>query len=139
MHYTLTPRGNIPLIALMAIALSLCLFLGNGASLAVIAIFSLAGLVAGLLQARSIYNDRSKFLSANTALEVRAALTSSTAGKLSIALLWLSGFALIALLFRGGEYATVQTMVGSYATFSLVRESAALPALFALRSWARSG
>ena len=80
MHYTLIPRGNIPLLALMAIALSLCLFLGSGASLAVIAIFSLAGLVAGLLQARSIYDDRSKFLSANTALEVRAALTSSTPG-----------------------------------------------------------
>lgn len=125
-------------MALMALALSLCLFSGNGASMAAIAVFSIAGLFAGLLQARSIYSHRSEFLSARTALQVRAALTSSVPGKASIALLWLASFALIALLIHGGEYATVQTIVGSYATFSLAREGAALPALFALRDWACS-
>jgi hypothetical protein len=106
--------------------------------MAAIAAFSIAGLLAGVLQARSIYSHRLEFLSAHTALQVRAALTSSISGKVSIALLWLAGSALIALLIRGGEYATVQTIVGSYATFSLAREGAALPALFALRGWSRS-
>lgn len=134
MHYTLTPRGNAALVALMAIALLVCLFTGNGPSLEILAGFAAAGVFAGLLQHTALRRHASQFQTAGSALQVRAVLLSSVPGKASVALLWLAGFALVLLLVYGGQYATIQTIVGSYAGFSLAREAATLPALFALRN-----
>lgn len=133
MHYTLTPRGNAALMALMAAVLLTCFFTGNGPSLIVLAAFMAAGTLAGLLQSIALRRHASRFQSANSARQVRAALLSSVPGKASVALLWFAGVALILLLVYGGQYATIQTIVGAYATFSFVREAAAFPALFILR------
>ena len=92
-----------------------------------------AGAFAGLLQNNALRYSVSQFQSATSALQVRAALVSSASGKGSVALLWLNGVALVLLLIYGGQYATIQTIVGAYAAFSLVREAAAFPALFVLR------
>jgi hypothetical protein len=63
---------------------------------------------------------------------VRAALVSSQAGKISVAILWLVGAALIVLLYQGNEYSSLQNVFGSYATFSLARELTSLRAVMAL-------
>ncbi|MCL2886933.1 MAG: hypothetical protein FWF20_09170 [Betaproteobacteria bacterium] len=120
------------LIALMGSVLLICFFTGNGPSVEVLAVFGLAGILAGLLQYRAISQHPSKFQTAITALQVRAVLISCGSGKASIALLWLAGIALILLLMYGGDHATIQTIVGSYAIFSFARELASLPALFLL-------
>jgi hypothetical protein len=133
MHYTLTPRGNAVLMVLMSAALLACFFSDSSPSKVVLTAFAIAGLLAGLLQASAIRRHSFKFQTADTARQVRAALISSTPGKISIALLWLTAFVLIAFLVHGGEYANIQTAVGSYAAFCLAREIAALPALFVLR------
>ncbi len=134
MHYTLTPRGNAALMALMAAALLACFLTGNGPSLAILAVFMVAGAFAGLLQNIALRRNVSQFQSASSAFQVRAVLVSSFPGKASVALLWLSGLALILLLVNGGQHATIQTIVGAYATFSFARETAAFPALFVLQS-----
>jgi hypothetical protein len=100
--------------------------------MAVIAAFAFGGLLAGLFQYSALRRHGSQFQAADTALQVRAALISSAPGKASIALLWLAAFALVVLLVFGGSHATIQTIVGSYAAFALVREVTALPGLFAL-------
>lgn len=133
MHYTLTPRGNAALMALMAAALLVCFLTGNGPSLPILAGFVVAGAFSGLLQNIALRHSVSQFQSATSALQVRAALVSSASGKGSVALLWLNGVALGLLLVYGGQYATIQTIVGAYAAFSLVREVATFPALFVLR------
>jgi len=78
--------------------------------------------------------NASQFRTASSAHQVRAVLISSIHGKGAVALLWLAGFALLLLLTYGGCYATIQTIVGSYAMFSLAREVASFPALLILRS-----
>jgi hypothetical protein len=117
----------------MATALLACFFTGNGPSLVVLAAFMTAGTLAGLLQNIALRRHASRFQSANSARQVRAALVSSVPGKASVALLWFAGVALILLLVYGGQYATIQTIVGAYAAFSFVREASAYPALFILR------
>jgi hypothetical protein len=121
-------------MALMAAALLACFLTGNGPSLAILAVFMVAGAFAGLLQNIALRRHATQFQSANSALQVRAALVSSVPGKASVALLWLSGLSLILLLVNGGQHSTIQTIVGAYATFSFVHEAAAFPALFVLGS-----
>jgi phage-related holin len=134
MHYTLTPRGNAALMALMAMVLLSCFLFGEGPSLFILVVFVLVGAFAGLLQNIVLRRYSSQFQSANTALQVRAVFVSSVPGKISVVLLWVVGLALILMLFYGGQYATIQTVVGSYAVFSLVREGVAFQALFLLRA-----
>ncbi len=100
MHYTLTPRGNAALVVLMAVALLACFLAGGGPSLVILAAFFSAGALAGLLQNISLRRHAVQFQSAKSALQVRAALVSSVPGKVSVALLWLSGLFLILLLIR---------------------------------------
>jgi len=120
-------------MAIMAAALLACFLTGNGPSLVILAAFVVAGSLAGLLQNIALRRHASQFQAASSALQVRAALVSSAPGKSSVALLWLAGVALILLLIYGGKIATIQTIVGAYASFSLVREAVAFPALFLLR------
>lgn len=133
MHYTLTPRGNSVLIALMAIALLGCFVLGESPAPVVIAVFAVGGAIAGFLQKKALNRDAQKFQNASTAREVRAVLISSVTGKASIMLLWLAGISLIFLIVLGRGSVSVQTVVGAYAVFSLAREIVALPALFNLK------
>jgi hypothetical protein len=134
MHYTLTPRGNAALMALMAIVLLICFLSGEGPALFILVVFIVAGAFAGFLQNIALRRHTSQFQSANSALQVRAVLVSSVPGKISVVLLWAVGLALILMLFYGGQYATIQTVAGSYAVFSLVREGVAFQALFLLRA-----
>ena len=132
MHYTLKPWCNAVLITLSGMVLVVCLFAGKGGSLLAIFISSLSGFLAGALQGSAIRGDSSKFIMANTALQVRAALTSSLQGKASIVLLWVFGFCLGVLFLCGDGIANLQSVVGSYAAFSMTRELAAFPALLKL-------
>jgi tetratricopeptide (TPR) repeat protein len=52
--------------------------------------------------------------------------------KVSVGLLWLAGAALLAIVVLGGEHATAQTLIGSYAAFALARELASLSAISSL-------
>jgi len=135
MHYTLTPRGNAMLIVLMAALLFACFFTGHGPSLPILSGFAVAGVFAGFLQNIALRHHVNQFQSASSVVQVRAVLILSVPGKASVSILWIAAFALILLIvYDGGRYATLQTMLGSYAAFSLARETVAFPALFALRS-----
>jgi hypothetical protein len=132
MHATLTPQTNAKLSVLWALMLTACLFISTQPALLPLGGFAIAGLCAGLLQARAIRHDPSKFLAAETALAVRAALASSLGGKVSIALLWLAGAAMLWVVFTSDGRAVPQTVVGSYAAFALTRELSSFHAVAAL-------
>lgn len=132
MHATLTPPANFRLIALWGTAFLACALAAGSAATLPIGAFGAFGLLAGALQTVALRTDRSRFLRAVTALDVRRALSSSFAGKTSIAMVWLKAAALLVLFASGSNYSTVPTVLGCYSAFGLARECAALPGVFAL-------
>ena len=132
MHFTLTSRGNALIGSLWCAVLAVSAVLEPRASAAIVIAFAIVGLAAGLFQGRAIRENSTLLVAAVTSRDVRKVLVSSSPGKLSVALLWIVGAAILVLLFRGGEYGTLSTAIGSYAAFSLAREMASLPAVVAL-------
>ncbi|MHA6908878.1 hypothetical protein ACQUJS_10690 [Ralstonia pseudosolanacearum] len=133
MHYTLAPRTNAALIVLEA-ALALGCYLAAGtSSLPMWGGFASAGVCAGFLQSAALRRNVRALKVATSASQVRAALSTSIPGKAAIALLWAAGMAVAAMFLYGSKYATIPTLLGFYAIFSLGREVTAFPALLALR------
>lgn len=80
------------------------------------------GFVAGRCQAHAILASPEVFLTTKTWKEVRAALGSSSYGKISILLLWLNGFAILGLISLGASTASVSTAISAYTLFGIGRE-----------------
>jgi hypothetical protein len=78
------------------------------------------GLLAGVLQARAFGQARAQFASAQTALEVRKALRGTTAGTLSIVVLWLMLPAMLIVWVIEGR--PILGPIAGMATFFCLRE-----------------
>lgn len=80
------------------------------------------GVVSGALQASAIRNSAEAFLAASTALQVRQAMTATTSGKFSIALLWGAVAVAAVWAFAGKGGNPLAVLLSGYASFALARE-----------------
>ena len=130
MHYSLTRRANLALAVLWLVMLSAVVIAAKGMSLAVVAGCGVAGVIAGRLQDRALRQEKERFLKTSSAREVRAVLTSVLPGRLSIYVLWTTAAALFLTIILVGSALSWGTPIGGYAAFALMRDLAALPAIF---------
>ena len=129
MHATLTVRGNIMLAAAWGAVLAVCLYLSwpraaLGAALAVV-----VGVFAGTLQARALAASSESFRAAASAIEVRKAMVLSSAGKASVALIWLVGIAAVVSALALDRANALAFILAVYAAFALARELSSLGAI----------
>jgi len=102
MHKSLTPRSNIVLTAIWALVLCCAGFaVWPGANWLACTTF-LLGSAAGHLQAIALRESGAAFRVAETASQVRQAMTATGPGKLSIALLWVSSAVTVVWVLLGG-------------------------------------
>ena len=133
MHKSLTPRNNLLLMLVWAVVVGAftivsahpnkALMLGVGAAL---------GLIAGVLQLRALQEGKERFLAATTALEVRAAMASSKAGRFAIFTLYGSAGLLLLTAFMQKEVIAFGLLAG-FAAFALVRDGIALKGCISLQ------
>lgn len=83
------------------------------------------GLFAGLFQLRALHETKERFLSATTALEVRAAMMSSRSGRLATYTLYTAAGILLLTAFTLNEVIGFGLIAG-YSSFAFVRECVTL-------------
>ena len=134
MHPTLTPKNNLRLLAIWAIACAatavffmrptLWLFFTTGAML---------GCLAGYLQLRALRKSGPQLIAAASAMDVRRALQTTSWGKTYLAVFWVGNVAIIVLalaMYHGGMIAG---WIAGYCSFALVREIITLSGTYELR------
>jgi hypothetical protein len=131
MHNSLHQRTALS-VALLAVAVLITCFVTKPPSLLAIVPFALLGLAAGLLQALAINAEPQAFRAAKSWANVRAALIKSKIGRCSIFLLWANGLGVLALIVWGGELVSVQTALGAFFSFLLLRELSVFPTIRSL-------
>jgi hypothetical protein len=88
------------------------------------------GIIAGVLQSRAIVSATDAFRSSRTAIQVRAALTSSAAGRQSLLVQWTLLPVLLGLAFWSGNL--IAGALGGFALFMAVRDTLTLKAVVGL-------
>jgi len=139
-HFSLTTWYNALVIAVSAAVAGALVFLAQPRPLLSSAIGISAGLLAGMLQRKSIQLSPALFAAARSILQIRRAFKSNRAGALSIAMVWATGLVLfvsIALVHGGdsafgGDNALVE-MVAGYAMFMFARDVVAFGAVSEVR------
>jgi hypothetical protein len=134
MHYTLNPRLNIALTALMVLFVIGCIVSGGMPPAPLLLAFGAGGALTGYLQNIAHRRQAQELKSAQTATQVRMALAATKEGKLASLILMLQLIAVLVIVFGGKQYANPMGMVAAIALFSAARKAATLPALFALRN-----
>jgi hypothetical protein len=128
----LAPRFNSILIAVWALAAAVLLCVVRPRPILPAAVGAAAGLLAGLLQRKSVRSAPAIFARARSALDVRRAFMSTGAGRLSIAMIWVAGLVLAAIaLVQGGN--VLLGFVAGYASFLFVRELVSVRAIAEVR------
>src|SRR5439155_18196171 len=87
-HFSLTTWYNTLLIVVSALVAGSLVSLAHPRPLLSSAIGVGAGLLAGILQRKSVQSSPALFAAASSALEIRRAFKSNRAGALSIATVW---------------------------------------------------
>jgi hypothetical protein len=129
-HFTLRPGFNVVLIIVWGLAAGVLSWAAQPHPVLLAGVGAAAGLIAGLLQRRSIQSAPATFAGARSALDVRRAFMSNRSGKLSIAMIWIAGLVLMVIaLVKGGNVPL--GFAAGYATFMFVRE------IFAFRAVAK--
>jgi len=131
-HFTLTTWFNVVLIVVWAVAVAAFLSIARPRPLLSSAIGAGAGLMAGILQRKSVQSSAAIFAEAKSALEVRRAFKSNRPGKLSIATTWVTGFGLLAVALAQGGNALLGLGAG-YVSFMLLREIVGFGAIAEVR------
>jgi hypothetical protein len=132
MHKTLTLRTNGIFIVLWALLVVACFTIGQSPAMPVVLAATLVGLGVGVFQSLAMRSSPPAFLVAKTSSDVKRAFVASTFGRLSIAALWLAVPAMLWLVWFRAELASLQTIVGCYASLLLSRELASLPGVLFL-------
>jgi hypothetical protein len=123
MHRSLHPKTNARLLAIRAAGAIVTFAVFPSAATAPILVGRPPGPIVGTLQSSALRNNSPAFARANTALEVRAALTATTAGKLAIVLQWCTAIAIAAIAFVRSRNVFVAGFAEGYLRFMLARES----------------
>ena len=131
-HFTLTTWFNVVLIVVWAVAVAAFLSIARPRPLLSSAIGAGAGLMAGILQRKSVQLSPALFAAARSALEIRRAFKSNRAGALSIATVWATLSVLIVIALAHGFNVLVDYFAG-YASFVFVRDVVAFGAIGAVR------
>lgn len=122
MRQSLTPRSNVLLLSMWTLVLfGAGLVAWLGARWLACTTFFL-GAVAGGLQTNALRESSAAFREASTAIQVRQAMTATSAGKLSIALLWVASAIAIIWALAGGLGNPLAVVFAGYASFALARE-----------------
>lgn len=129
MYWALTVRANTILVASYVALLAAILLISAPPSLLVLIPFPLVGCGIGLYQGRALLTAPAMFMRSKSAREFRTALLSTSYGKISIGLLWLSGLMLLGLVFLAPQAVSVSTVVSAALLSVLGRELVSLPAV----------
>lgn len=132
MHTRLSLRTHCAFAGLWATALAACFAIGQAPVLLLVSFFSALGLAIGTFQSLAMRSSPAAFLVATSASAVKMAFMSSKVGKLSIAAMWPSVVAIVWLVWFKPEWASPQTLLGSYAAMLLCRELASFPGVLLL-------
>ena len=126
MHKSLTPQHNLLLIVFWALIVATFIF-GSAYpnKLFMLGVGIIFGIFIGVLQVRALQESKDQFLSAKTALEVRAAMMSSRSGRAAIYILYVAAGSLLLIAFTQHEVAGFGLIAG-YAALAFIRESIAL-------------
>jgi len=135
-HFTLNRRVNLGFIVVWGLGAALLIILGRPRPLLTVVIGAVSGLAAGLLQRGSMRSSPSLFAEAQSALDVRRAFMSNVPGKLSVALLWVTGLSLIVVGVAGPGAPLVAFSAG-YFSFMFVREVTTFSAVRTIDQGAR--
>ncbi len=90
------------------------------------------GFIAGVFQLRALHETKERFLSATTALEVRAVMMSSRSGRLATYTLYAAAGILLLTAFTQNEVIGFELVAG-YASFAFVRECLTLKGCIGLQ------
>jgi hypothetical protein len=135
-HTTLSPRTNLLLISVWAIAIVSAFMIVQPRLPFTLAVAgALCGAVAGIMQHLSIRHDPRAFLASSSLMGVRRALTNTAWGRRYIAWLYFSKFALILITFLLIRKPLPQVLFGyltAYFSLMLVRDIITLRDTFAL-------
>jgi hypothetical protein len=122
MHPTLTPKNNLRLLAVWAVACvatavffmrpMLWLFFIAGAAL---------GGIAGFLQLRALRQSGPQLIVADSAMGVRRALQTTRWGKTYLAVFWLGNVAIVVLSVLVYREGMIGGWIAGYCSFSLLR------------------
>jgi uncharacterized membrane protein len=133
MHLSLQPKTNARLLilwGLVAVVVALAvsptpwLFLGVGGGL---------GLCAGIIQLRALRESSASLLAAQTAMDVRRALSSSRSGRRYLYAFWGSMAVLVVLAFCCLRGRAGVGLLAGYPAFACAREFLTLRGTFELR------
>jgi len=132
MHATLTPKTNIKLIVLWAVIAVLVAIFGSPTPWLFLLLGIVLGAGAGFMQLLALRESSRPLKAAQTAMEVRRALSSSRWGKRYLFTLWFT-MALLAAL--GVYFLRSRWFIGQfagYSAFAFVRELLTLRGTFEL-------
>ena len=132
MHASLTQRGTLTMIGASALVAAGTAMLPGPFPAVAWGLAAAFGVVVGVLQTRALRAAPRAFLAAESTVEVREALMSSSSGRMAVALQWVLLPILLAVAWRSGS--VVAGALGGYAVFMGVRDAVALRALVALAS-----
>ncbi len=129
MHASLKLQTNLVIIIACAVAAVAASVLTHPFPAIPLIAGTIFGLAAGLMQSQSIIAASDTFRSAETAMAVRHALTSTTSGKRAIQIQWiLLPLLLASALWIGNPFGAV----AGFALFMCVRDLVALKAVMGL-------
>jgi len=132
MHKSLQTKANAMLTCIWGItAVGLAAVVSPRPWL-LMAVAGVLGAVGGLMQARAVRSSASTFRGSTTLLEVRAALSSTSAGKGYLVLFWGSQLFLALLAAWQFRSRMLLAFMAAYCAFAFWREVMSLPAVVAL-------
>ncbi|WP_395406117.1 hypothetical protein ACHMW6_05355 [Pseudoduganella sp. UC29_106] len=132
MHYSLSPRLNVGVIALMLALALLCIVAVGLPPLPLLVAFAAGGALAGHFLSHAHREQAERIRSARSAGEIRALLAATPAGKRANVIVVVQMLAFFLLLFFAKAYAPAPMLVAVIACFSAARKAATHPALLAL-------
>jgi hypothetical protein len=134
MHSSLLPKTNLRLIGLWAIAgMALAVFTTPVPWL-LLAVGALLGTVSGIYQRQAMRASSAALRSANTSMEIRHVLKSSSPGRTYLFLLWISMLIVFGLAFWQYRDQVIVGWMAGYATYGFAREAITLRGTFELQA-----
>jgi hypothetical protein len=133
MHATLKPATNIKLMVVWAVLAVLVTVIGSPTPWIFLLAGAVFGAVAGWMQLLAFREASGAMLAAQTAMEVRRALSSSRWGRRYLVTLWVGVlflFVLAAYLLRGRAFIG---LLAGYSAFAFTRELLTLRGTFELK------
>ena len=132
MHTTLQPKTNIKLLAIWGTITVVVVMVAFPVPWSMLVVGAALGACAGVIQLRSLRDSATLLLRAQTAMDVRRALSSSRTGRIYLYAFWgsmLILFAAAVYLLRDRAFVG---LIASYSAFAFMRELVTLRGAYEL-------